>query len=111
MRYTLHSGVTEMWDAHKVCFGIARLHVNKYVPCRNSASVFLELIEQACQGKRIVRQLSYTYICYTMPLAKSNDLFDKCRCFVSLTRGKDIVSCMLPGFGDPRLRMKGAYIE
>ena len=48
VRYTLHSGVTEMWGAHKVCFGIARLHVNKYVPCKNSASVFLGLIEQAC---------------------------------------------------------------
>ena len=136
-----------MWGAHKVCFGITRLHVNKYVPCKNSASVFLELMEQACRGKQILRQLSYTLIeqacrreiniklveLYTlieqarrgkqilpvelymhslyMPLAKSNNLFNKCRCFIPLTRGEDIISCMLPGFGDPRLRMKGAYIE
>ena len=54
--------MTELWGAHKVCFGITRLHVNKYVPCKNSASVFLELMEQACRGKQILRQLSCTLI-------------------------------------------------
>ena len=45
--YTLLGGVTEMCGARKICFGIARLQVIKSVPCKNSASVFLELIEQA----------------------------------------------------------------
>lgn len=45
--YTLLGCVTEMCGARKICFGIARLQVNMSVPCKNSASVFLGLIEQA----------------------------------------------------------------